>query len=200
MKKIIVRGENILNIPNFISLYRLLVFPLIFFMALTGRENWFVVLLCISLVSDVLDGNIARFFKLQTNFGAALDNLADICTYAMALLGLFLFKWTEIEPHAWILYLFLTVFVLSYIISFYRFGKIPGLHLYSAVSAGYIQSIFFFVLFVFGFYTWMYFLAVGWGVFAYIEKIFVLLRLNDIRIGVKGLYWLIQSEKRQSLN
>jgi len=200
MKKIIVRGENILNVPNFISLYRLLVFPLIFFMALTGRENWFVVLLCISLVSDVLDGNIARFFKLQTNFGAALDNLADICTYAMALLGLFLFKWTEIEPHAWILYLFLTVFVLSYIISFYRFGKIPGLHLYSAVSAGYIQSIFFFVLFVFGFYTWMYFLAVGWGVFAYIEKIFVLLRLNDIRIGVKGLYWLIQSERRQSLN
>ncbi len=200
MKKIIVRGENILNIPNFISLYRLLVFPLIFFMALTGRENWFVVLLCISLVSDVLDGNIARFFKLQTNFGAALDNLADICTYAMALLGLFLFKWTEIEPHAWTLYLFLTVFVLSYIISFYRFGKIPGLHLYSAVSAGYIQSIFFFVLFVFGFYTWMYYLAVGWGVFAYIEKIFVLLRLNDIRIGVKGLYWLIQSEKRQSLN
>ncbi|HRX12996.1 MAG TPA: CDP-alcohol phosphatidyltransferase family protein [Draconibacterium sp.] len=200
MKKIIVRGENILNIPNFISLYRLLVFPLIFFMALTGRENWFVVLLCISLVSDVLDGNIARFFKLQTNFGAALDNLADICTYAMALLGLFLFKWTEIEPHAWILYLFLTVFVLSYIISFYRFGKIPGLHLYSAVSAGYIQSIFFFVLFVFGFYTWMYYLAVGWGVVAYIEKIFVLLRLNDIRIGVKGLYWLIQSEKRQSLN
>lgn len=200
MKKIIVRGENILNVPNFISLYRLLVFPLIFFMALTGRENWFVVLLCISLVSDVLDGNIARFFKLQTNFGAALDNLADICTYAMALLGLFLFKWTEIEPHAWTLYLFLTVFVLSYIISFYRFGKIPGLHLYSAVSAGYIQSIFFFVLFVFGFYTWMYFLAVGWGVFAYIEKIFVLLRLNDIRIGVKGLYWLIQSERRQSLN
>lgn len=200
MKKIIVRGENILNVPNFISLYRLLVFPLIFFMALTGRENWFVVLLCISLVSDVLDGNIARFFKLQTNFGAALDNLADICTYAMALLGLFLFKWTEIEPHAWILYLFLMVFVLSYIISFYRFGKIPGLHLYSAVSAGYIQSIFFFVLFVFGFYTWMYYLAVGWGVFAYIEKIFVLLRLNDIRIGVKGLYWLIQSEKRQSLN
>jgi len=200
MKKIIVRGENILNVPNFISLYRLLVFPLIFFMALTGRENWFVVLLCISLVSDVLDGNIARFFKLQTNFGAALDNLADICTYAMALLGLFLFKWTEIEPHAWILYLFLIVFVLSYIISFYRFGKIPGLHLYSAVSAGYIQSLFFFVLFVFGFYTWMYYLAVGWGVVAYIEKIFVLLRLNDIRIGVKGLYWLIQSEKRQSLN
>lgn len=195
MKQIIVKGENIVNVPNLISLYRLLIFPVILFMAVNGRENGFVILLCISLVSDVLDGNIARIFKLQTNFGAALDNLADICTYAMALLGLFIFKWAEIEPHAWILYIFLGVFVLSYIISFYRFGKIPGLHLYSAVSAGYIQSAFFFVLFVFGFYTWMYYLAVGWGVIAYTEKIFVLLKLDDIKTGVKGLYWLIKKEK-----
>ncbi|WP_430972762.1 CDP-alcohol phosphatidyltransferase family protein [Sunxiuqinia rutila] len=195
MKQLIIKGENVLNVPNFISLYRLLAFPVILYMALAGVEQWFVILLCVSLVSDVLDGNIARYFNLQTNFGAALDNLADICTYAMALLGLFLFKWTEIEPHAWILYLFLAVFVLSYIVAFYRFQKIPGLHLYSAVSAGYVQSIFFFVLFVFGFYPWMYYLAVGWGVVAYIEKIFVLLKLDDIKIGVKGLYWLLKEEK-----
>jgi CDP-diacylglycerol--glycerol-3-phosphate 3-phosphatidyltransferase len=46
----------------------------------------------------------------------------------------------------------------------------------------------------------MYYLAVGWGVIAYTEKIFVLLKLDDIRIGVKGLYWVIQREKRQSVN
>ncbi|WP_282036325.1 CDP-alcohol phosphatidyltransferase family protein [Saccharicrinis aurantiacus] len=194
MKQIIVKGENVLNVPNLISLYRLLVFPVILVMALTGEESIFVTLLCISLVSDVLDGNIARYFKLQTNFGAALDNLADICTYAMALLGLFIFKWTEIEPHALILYIFLTVFVLSYFVSFFRFGKIPGLHLYSAVSAGYVQSIFFFILFVFGFYPWMYYLAVGWGAIAYTEKILVLFKLDDIKIGVKGLYWLMKKD------
>ncbi len=197
MKQITVRGEKIINVPNFISLYRLLAFPVILFMALTGREHWFVVLLCISLVSDVLDGNIARIFKLQTHFGAALDNLADICTYAMAILGLFIFKWTDIEPHAWLLYLFLGIFILSYIISFLRFGKIPGLHLYSAVSAGYAQSIFFFVLFVFGFYLWMYYLVVIWGIVAYTEKILILFKLDDIKIGVKGLYWLLKKEKEQ---
>jgi cardiolipin synthase len=195
MKQIIIKGEKVLNVPNLISLYRLLVFPVILFMALTNRESWFAILLCISLVSDVLDGNIARYYKLQTNFGAALDNLADICTYAMALLGLFVFKWTEIEPHAFILYLFFFLFVLSYIIALYRFGKIPGLHLYSAVSAGYVQGIFFFILYVFGFYPWMYYLAIGWGVVAYIEKILVLLKLNDIKIGVKGIYWLLKTQK-----
>jgi cardiolipin synthase len=195
MKQIVIKGENVLNVPNLISLYRLLVFPIILFMALTNRESWYAILLCISLVSDVLDGNIARYYKLQTNFGAALDNLADICTYVMALLGLFIFKWTEIEPHAFILYLFFFFFVLSYIIALYRFGKIPGLHLYSAVSAGYVQGIFFFILFVFGFYPWMYYLAIGWGVVAYIEKILVLLKLNDIKIGVKGIYWLLKTQK-----
>jgi CDP-diacylglycerol--glycerol-3-phosphate 3-phosphatidyltransferase len=197
MKKIIIKGESVLNVPNLISLYRLLIFPVILYFALTDREQLYAILLCISLISDVLDGNIARIFKLQTNFGAALDNLADMCTYAVALLGIFVFKWTEIEPHSWILYLFLTVFILSYIIAFYRFGKIPGLHLYSAVSAGYIQSIFFFVLFVFGFYTWLYYLAIGWGVIAYVEKIFVLFKLDDIKIGVKGLYWLLKKERER---
>lgn len=197
MKKILIKGESVLNVPNLISLYRLLIFPVILYFALTGREQWYVILLCISLISDVLDGNIARIFKLQTNFGAALDNLADIFTYAMALLGLFLFKWSEIEPHAWILYLFLSVFLLSYLVSFYRFGKIPGLHLYSAVSAGYVQSVFFFVLFVFGFYPWMYYLAVGWGAIAYVEKIFILFKLDDIKIGVKGLYWLMKKDREQ---
>jgi CDP-diacylglycerol--glycerol-3-phosphate 3-phosphatidyltransferase len=66
--------------------------------------------------------------------------------------------------------------------------------LYSAVSAGYVQSIFFFILFVFGFYPWMYYLAIGWGAIAYIEKILVLFKLDDIKIGVKGLYWLMKSE------
>ncbi|RUT73384.1 CDP-alcohol phosphatidyltransferase family protein [Ancylomarina longa] len=196
MKKIIVKGESVLNVPNLISLYRLLVFPVILYTVLTKQESLFVILLCVSLVSDVLDGNIARYFKLQTHFGAALDNLADICTYAMALLGLFVFKWTEIEPHALILYVFLTLFVLSYFVSFFRFGKIPGLHLYSAVSAGYIQSVFFFILFVFGFYPWMYYLAIGWGAIAYVEKILVLFKLDDIKIGVKGLYWLMKKEAK----
>ena len=42
---------------------------------------------------------------------------ADIFTYAMAILGLFVFKWTEIRPHSWILFLFLGIFFLSYIVS-----------------------------------------------------------------------------------
>lgn len=194
--KIIYKDENILNVPNAISFYRLIMFPVILILALLGREQLFVILLCISLVSDILDGFIARTFKLVTRFGAALDNLADIGTYILALYGIFAFKWDDIQPHAWLLYLFLGIFVLSYMVAFIRFGKIPGLHLYGAVAAGYIQGVFFFVLFVWGFNIWFYYIAVGWGVLAYIEKIFVLLKIDDIKPGIKGLYWIIKNEKR----
>ena len=97
-----------------------------------------------------------------------------------------------------ILFLFLGIFILSYIVSFARFGKIPGLHLYSAVSAGYAQSIFFFVLFVWGFYPWMLYVVATWGIIAYTEKIFILFKLDDIKIGVKGLYWVMKKEKEKA--
>lgn len=193
--KIIYKDENILNVPNAISFYRLIMFPVILILALLGHEKLFVILLSINLISDILDGFIARTFKLVTRFGAALDNLADIGTYILALYGIFAFRWEDIQPHTWLLYLFLGIFVLSYIVAFIRFGKIPGLHLYGAVAAGYIQGMFFFVLFVWGFNVWFYYIAIGWGTLAYIEKIFVLLKTDDIQPGLKGLYWIIKNKK-----
>jgi cardiolipin synthase (CMP-forming) len=192
--KILFNGENILNLPNLISFYRLIMFPVILLLAILGHEHWFVVLICINLVSDILDGFIARTFKLVTRFGAALDNVADIGTYILALYGLFTFKWSDVQPHAWFLYLFLAVFITSYIVAFIRFGKVPGLHLYGAVAAGYIQGLFFFVLFVWGFNLWFYYIAIGWGIVAYVEKIFVLLKIDDIKPGIKGLYWLLKKK------
>jgi len=195
MKQIIIKGENVLNVPNLLSFYRLVISPVILILALSGNESLYAIFLCISLVSDILDGNIARFFKLQTRFGAALDNLADMCTYALAFIGIYLFKWTEIQPHAWIFYIFIGTLVISYLVSFIRFGKIPGLHLYSAVSSGYAQGIFIFILFAFGFYPWLFYTVLVWGTLAYIEKILVLFRLDEIKSGVKGLYWLIKEQK-----
>jgi|SRR5690554_4959015 len=193
--KLNFRGENILNIPNILSFYRLIMFPVILVLALLGIEKWFVILFCINLITDILDGFIARRFNLVTKFGAALDNLADMGTYVLAILGVFLFKWQDFKPHVWLLYLFLTIFIISYIVAFFRFGKIPGMHLYSPVIAGYLQGAFFFVLFVWGFNLWFYFVAVGWGVLAYIDKILVLLKTNDIKPGLKGIYWVMKEQK-----
>ena len=189
------KKEKIYNLPNLISLYRLAVFPLILWFAWSGNERLFVIFICISLVSDILDGCIARTFKMVTRFGAQLDNLADLGTYILAIYGIFRFRWESVEPHIWILYVFLAIFILTYIVGWARFGKVPGLHLYGAVLAGYLQGFFLFVLFVYDFIPWLYYLAIGWGILAYIEKFFVLIYLDEIRPNTRGLYWVIRRNR-----
>ncbi|MFW5760327.1 MAG: CDP-alcohol phosphatidyltransferase family protein [Cyclobacteriaceae bacterium] len=192
--KLIIKGENVLNLPNLLSFYRLVISPVILFFALSGQEKLYAIFICISLISDVLDGSIARLFNLQTRFGAALDNLADMFTYVLAFIGIYIFKWKEIEPHAWAFYMFIGTLLASYVVAFIRFRKVPGLHLYSVVSSGYAQGIFIVILFAFGFYPWLFYTVIFWGTLAYIEKIVVLLKLDDIRSGVKGIYWLSREQ------
>ena len=190
--------ERILHVPNLLSGYRLLAFPATLYFAIRGNEPVFVVLICISLVTDVLDGFIARVFHLVTRFGGALDNIADLGTYAAALYGVFRFRWDAIRPHVWILYAFLGALLISYSVAWIRFRKMPGLHLYSGVIKASLQGIFFFVLFAWGFWPWLYYLAAGWGILAYIEKTAVLFLLEDIGPGTKGLYWLIKKRRKKS--
>jgi len=191
---ILYKGENILNIPNALSFYRLIMVPVILLFAILRFENLFVVFICISLVTDILDGFIARNFNMQTRFGSAIDNIADIGTIFTALYGMFIFKWEHVQEHVWILYIFFFMFFLSYIVAFIRFKKVPGLHLYLSVISGYLQGIFLFVLFAWNFFTWLFYLAMIIGILAYIEKILVLIKLDDIRPGVKGLYWLMKDK------
>jgi CDP-diacylglycerol--glycerol-3-phosphate 3-phosphatidyltransferase len=193
-----VRKEHILNVPNLLSGYRLLAFPVTLYFAIRGDEKTFVILICISLVTDVLDGFIARTFHLVTRFGGALDNLADLGTYAAALYGVFRFRWDAIRPHVWILYVFLAALLFSYSVSWIRFRKMPALHLYSGVIKASLQGIFFFVLFAFGFWPWLYYLAAGWGILSYIEKTAVLFLLDDIAPNTKGLYWLLKRKREKS--
>ena len=193
-----VQKENIFNVPNLLSGYRLLAFPVTLYLAIRGNEKAFVILICISLVTDVLDGLIARTFHLVTRFGASVDNLADFGTYIAALYGVFRFRWEAVRPHVWLLYVFVAVLLFSYSTAWIRFRKMPGLHLYSGMIKASLQGIFFFVLFAWGFWPWLYYLAGGWGILAYIEKTAVLFLLEDITPKTKGLYWLIKRKRKKS--
>jgi len=75
-------GRSVLrNIPNALSSYRLIMAPVLALLALTRHEEPFVVLIIISLITDILDGLIARGFQIQTSFGAKLDSIADDATW-----------------------------------------------------------------------------------------------------------------------
>ncbi len=75
------RKGQILTIPNLISLFRLLLVPLILWAYLKQQNRTLtIVLLAISAVSDILDGQIARKFNMVSDLGKALDPVADKLT------------------------------------------------------------------------------------------------------------------------
>src|SRR6476659_3884723 len=65
-----MQGGVLRNIPNALSAYRLAMAPVLTGLALTGREKPFVILIVVSLITDIMDGLIARAFRLQSQFGA----------------------------------------------------------------------------------------------------------------------------------
>ncbi len=189
------KKENLFTIPNFLSAYRLLAFPWILYLALTQQENLFAIFLIINLITDVLDGFIARNFNMQTEFGSRLDSIADVGTYVLAFLGVFMFKFTEFQPYIWALYLFIGVFLTLHLLSLIKFKRFSSFHLYSMKIGGYIQGAFFLVLFAKGFYPAFFYFMIAWGILAFCEHISIQLLSKSLKSNVKGLYWVLKNKK-----
>lgn len=185
--------EKLLNIPNALSAYRILAFPFVLYLALSGQERLFAIFLVINLVTDILDGFIARRFNLQTHFGAKLDSIADIGTYILAIVGIFTFKLADFEPHLASFYTFIGLFVGANLLSLLKFGKSASLHLYSSKIGGYLQGFFFFSLFVFGFNTPFYYVMITWGILSFVEHVIIQLIIPEMVVNAKGLYWVLKN-------
>lgn len=66
-----------LNIPNLITLGRIILVPIVFWLLLTGETQAAFFLFVIAGVSDAVDGFLAKRYGWSTELGAYLDPLAD---------------------------------------------------------------------------------------------------------------------------
>ncbi len=187
-----MKKSEIYTIPNLLSFYRLLAFPFILYLVLSGNEKWFAILLAINLVTDALDGFIARTFNMETQLGAKLDSLADNFTYILAFLGVYVFKLHDFMPHIYSFVFWFFILFSAIMIPVIRYGKTPSFHLYSWKIGGYIQGAFFIVLFTWGFFTHFYYFMVIWGILAALEHISIQFIIPGMRSNVKGLYWVLR--------
>lgn len=73
--------NKILTIPNILSFFRLCLIPVIVWLYV-GKQDylWTLLILTLSGVTDIVDGIIARKFKMISNFGKAFDPVADKLT------------------------------------------------------------------------------------------------------------------------
>src|SRR4051812_11709325 len=88
------------NVPNAISIARLCATVVLLVAVVRHRIGVFQWLLLACLLSDILDGLIARAFHLESRVGAFLDSTADVLTMAMGTLGLLAFQRPFVSAHA----------------------------------------------------------------------------------------------------
>ena len=66
-----------INIPNFITLGRIMSVPVIFWLLLTGQNKIAFFVFVAAGISDAVDGFLAKRYKWSTELGSYLDPLAD---------------------------------------------------------------------------------------------------------------------------
>lgn len=191
-----MKKEKIATLPNLLSAYRLLALPFIVYCILKGDKTTYIALLSINLVTDILDGLIARAFKQETEFGARLDSLADIGTYFMAFAGLIVLESDFVNKHIVEFNILISLYITPQIISLLRFKRTTSLHLYSNKVVGYLQGIFIVWYFNFGCTTWYFYLMLIFSYIAYLEELIILLTIQHLRSNVKGIYFMMKRFKK----
>jgi len=68
------------NIPNFLTLIRLILIPFYIYLFLIGNYVFSGILFVIATSTDLLDGYIARKYSMETEIGKLLDPIADKLT------------------------------------------------------------------------------------------------------------------------
>lgn len=89
------------NLPNILSGLRIILAPIFLFMYIQDELIWrslSVAVFATAAVTDYFDGKIARYYKLESEFGVFLDPLADkFLTFA----GFFCLPFLDVAQFPW---------------------------------------------------------------------------------------------------
>lgn len=178
---------------NAITLYRILAAPILLILILTKQLDVFKWMLPISFFTDLIDGYLARKFKVVSILGSRLDSIGDDLTVLVAVIGLFVFESEFVRKELWILLILFFLFVFQTVYALIRYKKITSFHTYLAKTAAILQGLFFILIFLlpeplyFLFYTAAIITAIE-----LIEEIILVAMLTKWKANIKGLYWILK--------
>ena len=183
------------RVPNALSGARIAATPVLLGLAAARHETAFTWVLVAALLSDIVDGWIARALSLESKLGARLDSIADTLLWFASVYGIWVFHREVITGHAWLCAVVMALWSGEYLLALLRYGRLSSFHTYGAKIAGYLLGIFIGVLFVFGSHPWLLYIAAGCSIASNLEEFALLAVLPDWRADVRGLWW-VMNERR----
>ena len=113
------------NIANYISISRIIM-SIALFIPKTFSIPFYIIYIYCGL-TDIIDGFIARKYKITSQFGAKLDSIADIIFVFVSLLKIITVIEISIEIYIWIIIIVL-IKVFNIILGYIQYKKLTLLH------------------------------------------------------------------------
>lgn len=177
---------NIYNLPNFISLTRILIAPCLFFLAIKQQANFFLALLIFSEFTDVLDGFLARYLNEITPLGSHLDSWGDFIIYSSATICAWILWPETVDLHIAPIAIIIGSFTVPVIIGFIKFKTLTGYHTWSVKFAVAFTTLSYLLLFS-DLLDWMIYLAAIICLYAALEEIAITLILKQEQTDVRSI-------------
>ena len=157
---------------------------------LTGTADGpvpFFTVLSLMLLSDVLDGLLARWLHQTSVLGAKLDSYGDYATYLAVALGAWL-QWPErIEREAYVILFAVAVFILPALVSIIKFRRFASYHTLITKISAVLMSLGIFALLLFDL-SWPLYIAVGMLAVEAVENIAITLALDAPRTDIRSYF------------
>jgi CDP-diacylglycerol--glycerol-3-phosphate 3-phosphatidyltransferase len=186
------------NVPNAISIARLIATSVLLASVALHRVELFKWLLLACLLSDILDGLIARLFRLTSKLGATLDSTADVLMMLIGMLGLLVFQRPFVSAHYRELLLVAVFYVAEVIASLWRYGKVSSFHTLLGRVAAYSAGIFVVSLLFWGYHGWLFYMTVIGFVVELLEELVLIYLLPEWRSDVGGMYRVLSGRGADS--
>lgn len=158
------------HLPNAISIARILIAPVALWSAWDGNESLYKWLFTAAVVSDFLDGTIARHLKIESDLGARLDAFGDMLTYLVLVFAVS-WLWPDfIDERLPMIVIVLGVYAVSFAIGFLRFRKLNAFHSWAGKASAVLMAGGMIVWFIGG-PRWVFDAALGVSLLSGVEQI-----------------------------
>jgi CDP-diacylglycerol--glycerol-3-phosphate 3-phosphatidyltransferase len=189
--------ENRLTVPNVLCAIRLVGSPFLLLLAWAELAAWCLALFVVLLLTDWLDGKLARLLRQQTAFGTRLDSFADATFYGCTLIATGLLRW-DILVAEW---LWIGAAVASYLVTLtaglLKFGRVPSYHTRLAKTSWLLVGIGFVAILADYWPAWPLRVAAAGVLLTNLEATAITVVLSRPRLNVLSLYHAIRAERQE---